>query len=188
MRVVKVGGSLYDWPELGERLRRWLASLDEERTILVPGGGPTTEAIRGYDTVHHLGEEASHWLALKTLSVNAYFLAHLLPGVKVVGHVKEMKGHLAILDVECFARDDEAREGKLPASWDVTSDSLALRVAEVAGAKELVLLKSVEVPDPPNWEELGRRQVIDGFFGKIMARLPGNLRVRVVNLRKESFS
>src|SRR5207248_9110984 len=58
--VVKVGGSLYDLPDLADRLRRWLSALAAPRVLLVPGGGPTADVIRTFDQRHRLGEEASH--------------------------------------------------------------------------------------------------------------------------------
>ena len=33
--IVKVGGSLYDLPDLGRRLRAWLARLEAARILLV---------------------------------------------------------------------------------------------------------------------------------------------------------
>ena len=42
MIVVKVGGSLFDLPDLGPRLRAFLASLADEDRLLVPGGGSLT--------------------------------------------------------------------------------------------------------------------------------------------------
>ncbi len=64
MLVVKVGGSLYDLPDLGPRLRGFLASLKDVDRLIVPGGGATTDAIRLFDRDHGLGPEQSHWLAL----------------------------------------------------------------------------------------------------------------------------
>src|SRR4051794_12217769 len=82
--VAKVGGSLYDLPDLGARLKLWLGPLP--RVLLVPGGGAMADAVRRLDNVHGLGEEASHWLALRALELNAQFLSHLLgaPLVTVV--------------------------------------------------------------------------------------------------------
>ena len=77
--IVKVGGSLYDLPDLGSRLLRFLGELSASRVVIVPGGGPAAEQVRQWDAVHRLGEEASHWLALRATSVNAHFLASLLP-------------------------------------------------------------------------------------------------------------
>ena len=66
--IVKVGGSLYDLPDLGPRLLRLLDRPEMQPTFVVPGGGRLVDDIRGLDRLHRLGEEASHWLAL---SVNA---------------------------------------------------------------------------------------------------------------------
>src|SRR5207248_10732580 len=84
LTVIKVGGSLFDLPELGGGLRRWLAASGVESALLVPGGGATTNAIRQLDRCHRLGEERSHWLALQAVTLNAYFLQGLLPGTAVV--------------------------------------------------------------------------------------------------------
>src|SRR5262245_62868008 len=112
LTVVKVGGSLFDLPDLGPRLRRWLGQLPAGEVLLVPGGGATADVVRAFDRVHHLGEEAAHWLALRAMSVNAALLESLAPGVPV-------------LDALAFARDDEGRPGRLPHCWAVTSDSVA---------------------------------------------------------------
>ena len=72
--VVKVGGSLYDLPDLGSRLRAWLTEqCAGDDVVLVPGGGGTADVIRHFDRVHGLGEETSHWLALRALTLNAQF-------------------------------------------------------------------------------------------------------------------
>src|SRR6516225_2877287 len=139
--VVKVGGSLFDLPDLGPRLRRWLAAQPPGERLLVPGGGALADVVRALDGWHGLGEEAAHWLALRALAVNAHFLAALLDGVRVVEGPRPGVG-LAVLDAHAFARADEGRPGSLPHRWEATSDSVAARAAELAGA-ELVLLKSV---------------------------------------------
>ena len=76
--VVKVGGSLFDWPELGPRLRKWLATLSPARILLIPGGGAIVDVLRNLDQCHALGEEAAHWLALRALTVNAHLLSTML--------------------------------------------------------------------------------------------------------------
>jgi aspartokinase-like uncharacterized kinase len=164
--VVKVGGSLYDWPELGPCLRAWLAALAPARALLVPGGGPTADAIRALDRHHALSEEAAHWLALQALSLNARFLQALLPGAEVV-------------DAHDFARRDEGRPGALPHTWDVTSDSVAARVAQVTGARRLVLLKSTDFPEGIDAREAGRRGLVDAYF----ARAQDEIEVFALNLR-----
>ena len=132
--VAKVGGSLFDWPELKPRLQQYLATLVGSNVILIPGGGKTADAIGDWDRRHGFGEERSHWLALHALSLNAQFLAQLLTGTQVVEGLNAARsawrrGGVTILDLFRFARGDESRPDHLPHSWAVTSDSLAARVA-----------------------------------------------------------
>ncbi|HTU19407.1 MAG TPA: hypothetical protein VMG10_15205 [Gemmataceae bacterium] len=188
--VVKVGGSLYDLANLGPRLRRW---LDEQfadiRVVLVPGGGGTADMIRHLDRCHGLGEETSHWLALRALSLNAHFLAGLLPAAFVAGKLEALraaweKNRLPVLDVHEFARDDEERSGRLPHSWAVTSDAVAARVAVVVQARHLVLLKSATIPPGTSWKEAGRRGLVDAMFTEVLREAPADLQVSAVNLRR----
>ena len=62
--VVKVGGSLYDWPELGPRLQQFVATLAGRSVVLVPGGGRLPTLFARLDAAHHLGDAAAHWLTL----------------------------------------------------------------------------------------------------------------------------
>ncbi len=167
--VVKVGGSLFDVPDLGTRLEAWLKALAAPKVILLAGGGPAAQVIRELDRLHGLGEEKSHWLALRSLNLTAHALTALLPG------------STPILDPLAFAQDDESRPGRLPHRWDVTSDSVAARVAEVLGARELILLKSVTIPPEMDWSEASRRGLVDGYFPTMIAR---GVKARAVNLRE----
>ena len=176
MIVVKVGGSLYDLPDLGERLRRFVESLDAP-LLLVPGGGATADVVRAFDRDHGLGPTAAHWLALRACAMNAWFLHGLLPTSQVVEDPRLCPA-LGVLDPHAFALADEGRAGCLPHVWEATSDSVAARVAEAAGA-DLVLLKSVDVAG--DWERAAREGLVDPVFPGIVARAA--LRVRAVNLR-----
>ncbi|MHB1425043.1 MAG: amino acid kinase family protein [Gemmataceae bacterium] len=187
--VVKVGGSLYDLPELGPRLRRWLAEhFAGSRAVVVPGGGALADALRNLDRRHGLGEENSHWLALRALTVNAYFLAALLPQSGVHGDVGELNrawdnDELPILDVHEFARRDEELPGRLPHCWAVTSDAVAARVAVVLQARHLVLLKSTTIPQGVDWTEAARLGWVDAMFAEVLRDAPAELRVSAINLR-----
>lgn len=186
--VVKVGGSLYDLPDLGQRLRQWLRHYPVRNILVIPGGGPLLDVLRGLDKVHGLGEEASHWLALEALRVNAHFLKRILPGSAVIHHLDERlplfcAGVPAIVDMLSFARDDSRRSGTLPELWAVTSDSLAVRVAAVAAAHEVVLLKSRSIPAADNWEEAARQGWVDAYFPEALRQHRQPLSVRAVDLR-----
>lgn len=187
--VVKVGGSLFDLPDLGSRLRRWLdEQVADFRILLVPGGGASADVIRHLDRRHKLGEEASHWLALRALTLNAHVLAGLLSPACVAANVVEIqhawdKNLLPILDIHEFARTDEQRPGTLPHNWNTTSDSFAARVALVFQARRLILLKSASIPPGLDWTEAGRWGFVDTMFAEVLRDAPADLQVSSVNLR-----
>jgi aspartokinase-like uncharacterized kinase len=185
--VVKVGGSLFDLPDLGPRLRRWLAAEVRANVLLVPGGGAAADVVRDLDRRHALGEERSHWLALRALTLNAHFLASLLPGARVTDDPTNLDGavapSVAVLDPHGFLIEEERLHGPtLPHTWAATSDSVAARAAVVAGASLLVLLKSVRVPEEINWEEAGQRGFVDPTFAAIVGAAP-RLQVRAIDFR-----
>jgi aspartokinase-like uncharacterized kinase len=191
--VVKVGGSLYDLSDLGPRLDRWLREQAGERIILIPGGGNTADVVRGFHRTHGVDEERCHWLALRALSLNAHFLEGLLAlasgGRQVAEVVEDLSecpaaweaNRTPVLDLFAFALADEGHPGCLPHRWTVTSDALAARVAAVAGARRLVLLKSIAIPAGMAWADAARRGHVDEAFAGVVRE--EGLDVRAVNFR-----
>jgi aspartokinase-like uncharacterized kinase len=167
--VAKVGGSLYDDPRLGPGLRKWLTEQGEPVT-LVPGGGAFADAVREVDRVHDLGEEASHWLAIRSLSVAAQFLETLI-GPLLTDHP------IRVLDCYDFFR----RHDITPHTWAVTSDSLAAAVATQLAARKLVLLKSVDVP-AISWAEAAANGWVDMHFPTVVNGAA--FAIEVVNFRR----
>jgi aspartokinase-like uncharacterized kinase len=213
MIVVKVGGSLFDHPRLVPELRRYLIALPTEEVWLVPGGGSFVEAIRKLDAIHQLGEETSHWLALRALEVTGEFLkGTIAPGqhsglsrpsayledddweslvpndddqdtpTQSEAQNKPSRSRVHVLDCFGFAREDELRQGALPHSWSVTSDSIAARAAVVYGAERLVLLKSLDVPAGTPWAEAAKRGAVDAHFPQVVAK--AKFPIEVVNFRR----
>ncbi len=182
LTVVKVGGSLYDLPDLQSRLRRWLAEQTDGRVLLVPGGGATTDVVRRFDDVHGLGEEKAHWLALRALAANAVFLAALLDATAVIEHPRDAVPGVSILDAFAFAALDERQSPTrcLPHTWAATSDAVAARAAVVGGAARLVLLKSVTLPRRIDWIEASRRSFVDPVFPEVIREAP-RLVIEAVN-------
>jgi aspartokinase-like uncharacterized kinase len=186
LAIVKVGGSLYDLPDLGPRLQAWLRQAPCPDVLLVPGGGPTADVIRTFDRIHRLGEERAHWLALESLQLNAHFLTWLLPTAPVIDHPDQATGGVAILNAFQFLSREKAAcvKGRLPHCWAVSSDAIAARAAVVAGAERLILLKSVALPEGVRWEEAARRGFVDEWFAPTLRDAPPSLQVEVVNFRE----
>ncbi len=184
--VVKVGGSLYDLPDLGPRLRRWLSAHAPREVVIVPGGGPAADAVRALDRVHRLGEETAHWLALRALSLNANLLRALLGRrAAIVWSAAQCRqrwgaGRVPVVAPWEFCRADDRHPGALPHTWAATSDSVAARVAVVLGAAELVLLKSAPPPaaDVAAWAAGG---YVDAWLPRVLDG--SGVRVRGVDFR-----
>jgi aspartokinase-like uncharacterized kinase len=191
-RVVKVGGSLLDWPELPAALEQWLAAQPPALDILLCGGGPLTDAIRTADRRFQLGEAQAHWLCIDALAVSARLLAALLRSAPPCGDFRTLAVRArsglpgrVIFDVgEFLRRHEPALPGTpIPHSWSATTDSIAARLASVLAADELVLLKSADPPAaraPVDWAAAG---YVDAHFPVAAA---GVGRVRAVNLRQRS--
>lgn len=193
IRVIKVGGSLFELPEIRQRLADWLAAQSPATCVFVAGGGKVVQSIRELDTLHRLGEAASHWLCIRAMSVTARLLVDLLDDAALVDELRGLHelfesrpSRAAVFDVTRFMTGEEPSLSGvvLPQDWSVTSDSIAARLAQVVGAAELVLLKS-ELPASGRLDEMAAAGYIDGFFPTIAVELP---EVRFVNLRDEAFT
>ncbi len=190
--VVKLGGSLLDLDDLGKRLRKWLDRTAPPRTALVVGGGATADIVRDFDLRFRLGEAAAHWLALRALSFNSHLLCSLLVRSEVVTTPTACEscwnsGRTPILDPFAFLTADEGHPDGLPHNWDVTSDSVAARLAELIGANTLVLLKSCPPPSASQATDWAARGLVDPWFPQAIRRLSS---VRVIDFRNglESLS
>jgi aspartokinase-like uncharacterized kinase len=184
--VVKVGGSLFDWPELGPRLQEWLTTLCPAHILLVPGGGASVDSVRDLDQCHRLGEEVAHWLALRALTVNAHFLATVLASLRatVAADFQQCqrawaREELPILDAFEFCQADENHSDHLPHRWSATSDSVAARVAVRLNAQRLILLKSKEVPNGDDWMNPAAA-LVDPIFASVVGQAkPGGLALEI---------
>jgi aspartokinase-like uncharacterized kinase len=188
VRVVKLGGSLLEWPGLVARLQSWLAAQPPSVNVLIVGGGALVDKLRELDAAHNLPAAASHLLAIRAMTVTAALVAELVPRARLFEAIEQLdRSELdapQILDVRRFLSQDRASGDPLPASWDVTSDSIAARVATALDAHELVLLKSALPAGPANFEALARSGYVDAYF----PRAAQTSRIRCVNLRCPNFS
>ncbi|CAN5589717.1 hypothetical protein BH11PLA2_BH11PLA2_42400 [soil metagenome] len=181
MIVVKVGGSLYDLPDLRERLNRFLLPLAVNDTVIVvPGGGAMVDVIREWDRLHDLGDPVSHNLAFGAMTSCALMLKNLIANSRYISHVAEASFRGIFV---CSCQWDVPVSSELPPSWDVTSDSISASLAIVTRATRLILLKSIDVPNQGNLQRLADLGVVDRYFPKIIANYTGSL--EIVNFRND---
>jgi aspartokinase-like uncharacterized kinase len=191
LAVFKVGGSLFDWPELPHRLTAFLdarrAILPGERTVLIAGGGPAADLVRALDRIHGLGDLSAHQLALHALDLTAILLAALVPGSIVVDRIELLPDAWNARSIPILAprhtlsEIDRRERDPLEASWDVTSDAIAARIAGHLEAQCLVLLKSAPLPPAATRRDAARLGLVDPMLPAVARSLA---RVEYLNLRE----
>lgn len=186
--VHKLGGSLLSLAGLPDIIRQIAGRRADRGALIVVGGGAAADLVRGWDTVHQLGDERAHWLALEAMRLNESLLHALMPELRPVRNAKQISaavrdGVIGLLCADCFVRWGEALgHPPLPRSWDVTSDSIAAWAAKTLGAAELVLLKSAPLPPGATFEEAARAGLIDTRFAELVRPVPC---VSWANVRRE---
>jgi len=191
LRIVKVGGSLLDWPDLPMTLGQWLAAQPPADNVLLAGGGALADVIRQADATHRLGEPTAHQLCVELLGVTARLLHSLLAEraarttfaeLVETRRANRLPNYLVLDPCAFLTHQEPAAAGNpLPHTWDVTSDSIAARIAEVLAADELVLLKSREPPQDSSLAALAADGYVDRYFPVAASGFRG--KVRMVNLR-----
>ena len=186
-RVVKLGGSLLALPDCVERFRAWRAAQVPAETLLIVGGGALADEVREADHRESLSESTAHWLSVRAMLTQSQWLAALLPEAELAASVVELcakppHARLVIVNPWRFVHDEDPQisETPLPENWDVTSDSIAARLAQLTMANELVLLKSATA-STTDLQVLAADGYVDRYFPHAALAVP---RVRLVNLRE----
>ncbi|MGL6073573.1 MAG: hypothetical protein ACRC8S_05355 [Fimbriiglobus sp.] len=183
--VVKVGGSLFESPNLRPALKRLLRALPHDKILLVAGGGDFADAVRKLDRIHGLGENFSHRLAIESLWLSARFLWQRLD--EDAGFALDStwtEDRVSILVVDRWLPGYEAQHAPLPSRWDVTTDTLAAAAAHEAQCG-LLLLKSVDAPSQ-DWPALAEQGILDDYFPTFVAK--HQVPVEVRNFRRDCDS
>jgi 5-(aminomethyl)-3-furanmethanol phosphate kinase len=141
LTVVKVGGGLGRGAG-DDALRALCTTLGElggrHQLLVVPGGAWFADAVRQADRRFELPATTSHRMAVLGMEQFGWLLSNLIPGaVRSAQPRADARGTTVLLPAR-LALDE------LPASWQVTSDSIAAWVAGQAGADRLVLVKEVD--------------------------------------------
>jgi aspartokinase-like uncharacterized kinase len=187
--VYKIGGSLLDVPELPKVIRDVLAQRPQHAALLVAGGGAAANVVREWDRRHSLGEDAAHDLALEAMNLSAALLSRLVPGLREVRSLCQVRAAaddhvVGLLCADCFIKSAQAQgQPALEHSWRMTSDSIAAWTARAVVASELLLLKSVPLPAGTSLEDAARAGLVDETFPEIAASLPA---IGWVNARAET--
>jgi len=143
--VLKIGGSLAEYPASLEKLCEELASFAKDHEILVvPGGGKFADAVRDFDETHGLSNTVAHKMAVLAMDQFGLFLSDITPNSYVSYSLEKVrnspKGKLPIFLPSRFI----FRNDPLESSWNVTSDSITAYIAGMLRADKLILVTDVD--------------------------------------------
>jgi dihydroneopterin aldolase len=167
--VVKLGGSFAFAPELGG----WLAAMARcaGHVVLVPGGGVFAESVRHAQTNMAFDDDAAHHMALLAMEQFGRALASLDACLAQASTAAAIDAALRDKKVPVWSPTRMVLTADIPASWDMTSDSLAAWLAQKLGAKRLLLVKHTRpAGDHVEIAQLVADEIVDPLFPEFLAR------------------
>ncbi len=143
--VIKIGGSLALYPDDLRVLSNCLKHIAEKhRFLVVPGGGEFADVVRGIDRRFSLDSRTAHKMAILGMDQFGVMLSELIAGSVTISFLEDLEGcpdsNVPIILPSKIVLEDKSLE----ASWNVTSDSIAAKIASQVGAKKLILAKDVD--------------------------------------------
>jgi 5-(aminomethyl)-3-furanmethanol phosphate kinase len=176
MWVIKLGGSLATSAEL----RSWLAAIVHTHgppRVLVPGGGPFADAVRVAQEHWRFDDRIADRMALLAMHQYGLMLTGLEPKLREAETIEAIRaacvaGHVPVWLPYAMVAEREDVE----ASWEMTSDSLALWLASTLEAERLVLVKSAALPhELARIGSLMEKGILDRAFARYARAFAGEI-------------
>ncbi len=142
--VIKIGGSLMNYPEELKQLCLEIEKLSiYYKLLIIPGGGSFADHIRSLDSVFHFSPSIAHKMALLAMDQYGLLLSGFLTKAELVQKVElaRKERYAILLPSQSLLK---VSEKIIPHTWDVTSDSIACYIAAKAKADKLILVKDVD--------------------------------------------
>lgn len=171
MIVIKLGGSLSRSDNLLNCLNAVEKNYQGREVVIVPGGGAFADQVRLAQQHWQFDDTTAHRMALLAMQQTALMVKALKADFVIAGTVSAIQEQLAQQKVVIWSPDIvELDQAGIPASWDITSDSLAAWLAHTLSATELILIKSVVIDGNLSLSQLARQGIIDqAFCGSVVA-------------------
>lgn len=170
MWVIKLGGSLLGSPEL----LKWLEVLTrygDGKIVIVPGGGILADAVRESQKLSNSSDAVAHKMAVMAMDQYAVLMTGLNPAlVTAESELEIAERGWQHRTVVWMPSKMVCADETIPATWQVTSDSLAAWLASRLNAQQLILVKSQRPKlEQISLERLIKDGMVDEHFGDFSA-------------------
>jgi len=187
-RVIKVGGSLFTMPELQKRIVQWSTTIADSNfvNVWVAGGGAMVDAVRNWHSLHGIDDSEAHRICINLLSDTAQLFHSLFPNWHLIDDINQLvstnfkTGCDIVFDCSTWAQENSSLE----ASWETTSDTIALQLAATIEAEGLYLLKSTR-PVSSKISDAIDQGLIDRNFAKHCSCCP-EIFIKITDLRESA--
>jgi len=145
--VFKIGGKIL---ENSKNLEFTVSQLKKlyndnilQKIIIIPGGGSYANFIRNIDKKLLLGENLAHWMAVFSMDYNGKELNKIYPDLECINDFKKIQ---RVSNIFCIFLPYNylRKKDELPHSWDVTSDSIAIYIANKLNLNDCYLIKDID--------------------------------------------
>ena len=180
MIVIKLGGSLAHSKTLINCFNKIQQRYQGRSVIIVPGGGAFADQVRLAQQQWQFDDITAHHMAILAMQQMALMFNGLVPHWPIATRLPELQLAKNLNKILIWSPNSaELDQAGIPATWDITSDSLAAWLAKQLSATELILVKSAVIDPKASLEQLAAQQIIDqGFCQQVQ---DGLFRIRVVN-------
>ncbi|MBM4206681.1 MAG: uridylate kinase [Gammaproteobacteria bacterium] len=178
MVVIKLGGSLMTGGALAACLDKIAQDYQGRAVVIVPGGGIFADQVRHTQQQWRFNDDAAHRMALLAMQQMALLMNALMPQFSLMNKTTSLINNRDLTQPAIWSPDiNELDQAGIPATWDITSDSLAAWLAGQLCADELIVVKSVTINHSWSVPKLVRQQVVDAGFNQFIQQTACKLTV-----------
>ena len=169
MWVIKLGGSLLS----SGSLREWLSIIVKHgagKLVIVPGGGIFADQVREAQQKWKFDDKAAHQMALLAMEQYAHLLQFYAPDLVLSDSIEGIEKTISLKQVPLwlpFKMMNTCED--VSANWNLTSDSLALYLAEQLNAEHVTLIKSCS-SNKRNARQLSESGMVDKDFPELVKK------------------
>lgn len=180
MIIIKLGGSLSRSDVLVNCLNAVEKNYQGRAVVIVPGGGAFADQVRLAQQHWQFDDNTAHHMALLAMQQMALLFKGLKPDFAIADTVTAIQEQLDRQKTVIWSPGIiELDNAGIPASWDITSDSLAAWLAKTLSATELILIKSAAIDAGLSLNQLAEQHIVDKAFCDFVEQAA--FKVRIIN-------